>query len=138
MLVRAAVYGECTILQSDFKWFGPSIPHDTIFAILKFFGIKGKWLEFFRKFLQSSVYWDGQSLQPHPDAVQIKQRRRGIPMSYILSNALGEAMLFCADLAVNKAACSADLYHFHNGFWFWGQEVIVVKAWKTIYRTSRL
>jgi hypothetical protein len=42
MLIQTAVYGEYTILQSDFKWFGPSIPHDTIFAVLKFLGVKGK------------------------------------------------------------------------------------------------
>ncbi|KAL8735785.1 MAG: hypothetical protein Q9166_000649 [cf. Caloplaca sp. 2 TL-2023] len=31
---------EVTVLQSDFKSFGPSIPHGTIFAVLKFFSKK--------------------------------------------------------------------------------------------------
>jgi DNA-binding transcriptional MerR regulator len=132
MLVQTAVYGECTILQSDFKWFGPSIPHDTIFAVLKFLGVKGKWLDFFRKYLQAKVYWDDEITRSEPDITQFKQRRRGIPMTHVLSDALGEAILFCMDFAVSKATGGADLHRFHDDLWFWGQEEVVVKAWKTI------
>jgi hypothetical protein len=27
LLINTRLYGEFTILQSDFKWFGPSVPH---------------------------------------------------------------------------------------------------------------
>jgi DNA-binding transcriptional MerR regulator len=131
MLVQTAVYGKCTILQSDFKWFGPSIPHDTVFAVLKFLGVKGKWLGFFRKFLQAPVYWAAEDESSDASASAI-QRKRGVPNTHVLSDALTEAILFCLDFAVSKATNGADLYRFHDDLWFWGQEEVVVKAWDTI------
>lgn len=56
LLLNTKVYDEFLVLQSDSKWFGPSLPHDTILAILQFFfGVPEKWLRFFRKFLEVPV-----------------------------------------------------------------------------------
>lgn len=43
-LINTRLYGSFTILQSDFKWFGPSMPHATILAVLGFLGVSDKWL----------------------------------------------------------------------------------------------
>jgi hypothetical protein len=127
ILLNTKVYGECLVLQSDFKWFGPSLPHDTIFAVLKFFGVPGKWLRFFRKFLEVPVIFtqDGTG-------AKAQVRKCGIPMSHILSDALGEAVLFCLDFAVNRRTNGANIHRFHDDLWFWGQESTSVLAWKAI------
>lgn len=126
MQTQTSIYGSCTILQSDFKWFGPSIPHASIFAVMAFLGAAPKHLDFFRRLLESSVFF-ADDTEP-----EIKKRKRGIPMSHILSDALGEAILFCLDFAVNKVTGGADLYRFHDDLWVWGQEETCIRAWKTM------
>ncbi|KAF2099589.1 hypothetical protein NA57DRAFT_75089 [Rhizodiscina lignyota] len=133
LLVNTKLYGGFTILQSDFKWFGPSLPHSTIFTVLKFFGVKTKWLRFFKKFLETPLSFahDGADSE-------VRRRQRGIPMSHILSDALGEAVLFCLDFAVNQRTKGANIYRFHDDLWFWGQETVCAEAWKAILEFSKV
>jgi hypothetical protein len=127
LLLNTKVYGEFVVLQSDFKWFGPSMSHDTILAVLEFFGIPENWLRFFKKFLQVPVVFT----QDCPGA-KAHVRKCGIPSSHVLSDALSEAVLFCLDFAVNRRTDGANLYRFHDDLWFWGQEPTSVEAWKAI------
>ncbi|KAL8736353.1 MAG: hypothetical protein Q9181_002458 [Wetmoreana brouardii] len=131
-LINTSLYGSFTVLQSDFKWFGPSIPHTTIFAVLEFLGLKGRWLSFFRKFLEAPLRF----MQDGPEA-PTTVRRRGIPIEHALSDFLGEAVLFCLDFAVNQET-KTNLYRFHDDLWFWGQEDVCINAWKTIEEFARI
>ncbi|OCL05327.1 hypothetical protein AOQ84DRAFT_99330 [Glonium stellatum] len=133
MHINTKIYGEFTILQSDFKWFGPSLPHSTILTVLKFFGVQDKWLGFFKKFLTSPLVFtqDGSGAEP-------QTRKRGIPMSHVLSDALGEAVLFCLDFAVNQRTNGANLYRFHDDLWFWGQESVCIHAWQAMKEFSHI
>ena len=133
LLINTRLYGEFTILQSDFKWFGPSLPHQTIFTVLKFFGVKDKWLSFIRKFLETPLVFaqDGED-------GSVRKRRRGIPMSHVLSDTLGEAVLFCLDFAVNQRTKGGNIYRFHDDLWFWGQESACVDAWKAMVEFSKV
>lgn len=124
LLVNTKVYGEFLVLQSDFKWFGPSLPHDTIFAVLEFFGVPKKWLRFFKKFLEVPVVFAKKG--------EVRVRKCGIPLSHVLSDALGEAVLFCLDFAVNRRTSGANIHRFHDDLWFWGQESTSVRAWEAI------
>ncbi|PSN60610.1 hypothetical protein BS50DRAFT_579135 [Corynespora cassiicola Philippines] len=133
MLLNTKIYGEFTVVQSDFKWFGPSLPHDTIFAVLKFLGVPEKWLRFFKKFLESPVAF----AQDGPDAPG-QRRKCGIPMSHILSDALGEAVLFCLDFAVNKRTQGSNIYRFHDDLWFWGQQSTCIRAWHAMEEFSSI
>ncbi|KAL8828043.1 MAG: hypothetical protein Q9170_006771 [Blastenia crenularia] len=131
-LINTSLYGSFTVLQSDFKWFGPSLPHPTISAVLEFFGVKDRWLKFFRKFLATPLKF----VQDGPEA-PTNIRQRGIPIDHAISDALGESVLFCLDFAVNQAT-QTNLYRFHDDLWFWGQEDICVKAWDTIGEFARV
>lgn len=133
MILNTKIYGEFTVLMSDFKWFGPALSHDTIFATLRFFGVPDKWLVFFEKFLTSPVAF----AQDGPNG-QVNTRKCGIPMSHILSDALGEAVLFVLDFAVNKRTRGANIYRFHDDLWFWGQEASCVQAWAAIREFSHV
>ncbi|KAF2279623.1 uncharacterized protein EI97DRAFT_430655 [Westerdykella ornata] len=127
MLLNTKVYGEFTVLQSDFRWFGPSLSHDAIFAVLKFLGVPDKWLRFFKKFLEPSLVFshDGADAEG-------RVRKCGVPMSHVLADALSEALLFCLDFAVNKRTGGANIYRFHDDLWCWGQESTCVQAWEAI------
>ncbi|KAL8830003.1 MAG: hypothetical protein Q9191_001684 [Dirinaria sp. TL-2023a] len=125
-LINTRLYGSFTILQSDFKWFGPSLPHDTILTVLRFFGASKRWLKFFETFLKAPIKFamDG------PES-QTKIRQSGVPIQHQLSDALGEAVLFALDFAVNKAT-ESNLYRLHDDIWFWGDKDATVKAWHTL------
>lgn len=114
------------VIQSDFQWFGPSLPHSTVFAVLKFFGVDQTWLDFFREFLQVPMRFvqDG----PHG---QIHVRQRGIPISHALSDVFGELILFVMDFAVNRST-QTHLYRLHDDFWFWGNEDVCSRGWATM------
>lgn len=131
-LINTSLYGSFTILQSDFRSFGPSLPHSTIFAVLEFFGIKDRWLKFFRRFLEAPLRFT----QDGPEA-STNVRRCGVPIEHALSNTLGEAVLFCLDFSINQAT-QMNLYRFHDDLWFWGQDDLCVKAWETIREFTRI
>lgn len=126
-LIYTSQYGGFTALRSDFKYFGPSLPHTTMLTVLEYFGMPQNWLEFFRTFLESPLKF----IQDGPDAA-IQVRKRGIPMSHTLSDCFGEAVLFCMDYTVNKNTDGAFLYRLHDDFWFWGHEKTCVQAWKAM------
>ncbi|OAL36610.1 hypothetical protein AYO20_04226 [Fonsecaea nubica] len=111
------------VIRSDFQWFGPSLPHNTIFAVLKFFGVGSTWLDFFRTFLQAPMRFE----QDGPNG-QYHVRQRGVPMSHALSDVFGEVILFAMDYAVNKAT-QTYLYRLHDDFWFWGTEEVCLRGW---------
>ncbi|KAL6251724.1 hypothetical protein RBB50_001934 [Rhinocladiella similis] len=114
-------------IRSDFHWFGPSLPHDTIFTVLEYFGMSDEWLEFFRKFLRAPTRFVQDGLQG-----EVKVRRRGVPMSHALSDVFGEVILFVMDFAVNRATKGGYLYRLHDDFWFWGSEDLCVRGWEAM------
>ncbi|KAI4116366.1 MAG: hypothetical protein LQ345_003200 [Seirophora villosa] len=81
-LLNTSLYGTFTVLQSDFRWFGPSLSHTTIFTVLEYLGVKDRWLKFFRKFLETPLRF----VQDGPDA-PTNTRRCGIPIDHALSDA---------------------------------------------------
>ncbi|CBF89036.1 hypothetical protein AN0661.2 [Aspergillus nidulans FGSC A4] len=123
-ILHTNLHGQFTAIRSDFKWFGPSLPHTTMLTVLSYFGVPQQWLEFFRTFLEAPMKF----VHDGPNATVLR-RKRGIPMSHTLSTAMGEAVLFCMDYAVNQSTDGAYLYRLHDDFWFWGQERTCVKAW---------
>ena len=126
-LVSNHLHGGLTVLQSDFRFFGPSLPHAVIFTALGFFGVSEIWIDFFKKFLEAPLKFihDGPSSS-------IRTRKRGVPMSHALSDVFGEVMLFCLDYSVNQSTKGGLLYRLHDDFWFWGPSATCVDAWKTM------
>lgn len=133
MLVNTKLYGDFTVFTSDFKWFGPSIPHDTMYTVLEYFNLDKRWLDFIKKFLAAPLVFtqDGPGAEP-------KVRKNGIPMGHVLADALGESVLFCLDFAVHRKTGGAVMYRFHDDLWFWGQESTCVKAWQTLQEFTKV
>lgn len=132
VLLNARLNRSITIFQTDFKWFGPSLPHATIISVLHFFGFPDIWLKFFEKFLKAPVKF----VQDGPEA-QKQIRQCGVPIQHRLSDAMGEAVLFCLDFAVNKST-ESNLYRLHDDVWFWGSSNASALAWETIQKFARV
>lgn len=132
-ILHTTLHGQFTAIRSDFKWFGPSLPHKTMLTVLAYFGVPQDWLDVFRTFLEAPVKFvhDGPNAAP-------SVRKTGIPMSHTLSTAMGEAVLFCMDYAVNQSTDGAYLYRLHDDFWLWGQEKTCVQAWTSMAEFAKV
>lgn len=127
MGVQKLVYGQFCILQSDFEWFGPSMPHPTLLAIMKYFNVPVEIVEFVESFLGMHMRFQDDG----PDGPTLV-RKTGIPVSFQLSDGIAELLLFTLDLAVNQRTRGANLYRNHDDLWFWGQPEQCSVAWDTI------
>ncbi|KAJ3146830.1 hypothetical protein HDU86_008388 [Geranomyces michiganensis] len=123
---------ELVALQTDFKWFGPSLSHTAIRTVLQFFGVTDIWLDFFDKFLKAPMRF----LHDGPDS-EIKIRERGVPMSHMLSSFFGESVLFCLDFAVNEATDGKPMYRLYDDIWFWGTSFEATAAWTKLRTLSK-
>lgn len=126
-LIATKFEGQFCAVRSDFKWFGPALPHTTIFAVLEYFGVSDSWLNFFETFLKAPLKFvqDGEN-------AQIQVRRRGVPMSHVLSDCFGESVLFVMDYAVNRRTNGQFLYRLHDDFWLWGSQDSCQRGWRAM------
>ena len=131
--IMTAFRGEFTIVQSDFAWFGASLSHTTLLAVLRFFGMPEVWLRFFKCFLEAPLRFKSDGSD-----IPARMRKNGVPLSHSLSDWMGETLLFCMDYAVNQHADGTLLYRLHDDFWFWGEEDFCVAAWKAIQEFSAI
>ncbi|CAL8574737.1 hypothetical protein XPA_000690 [Xanthoria parietina] len=122
--VRKRLDDEVTVVQSDFKAFGTSIPHTTISAVLTFFGVSQSWTEFIIKALAVPIVFreDG------PEA-EVRKRRRSTHMSSPLADFCSELLMFGMDFAVWQCTSGLRLYRLHDDFWLWGSEDACVRGW---------
>lgn len=129
-IINTTIHNDFSVVFSDFKWFGPSLPHATIKTVLKFFGIPDAWLSFFTRFLEVPVKFNNQ------DGADVTATRRkcGVPMNHVLSDFFGEAVLFCLDYAVNKYGDGTILYRLHDDFWIWGTHSDVTSSWDAVLK----
>ncbi|KAL2151939.1 hypothetical protein VTH82DRAFT_5123 [Thermothelomyces myriococcoides] len=129
IIMRTKLGSDITVIRSDFKWFGPSLPHSTIFTVLEYFGVKEEWIDFFRRVLETDLKFK----QDPPDA-PARTRKRGTLVSTPLSDFFSESILFCLDYAVNQQASGTRLYRLHDDMWLWGSSEVCSKAWSVVTR----
>jgi hypothetical protein len=127
VLMQTKLEREITVIRSDFKWFGPSIPHSTIFAVLEFFGVDAEWNDFFKRVLEATMRFK----QDSPDT-PAQPRKRGTLISTPIADFMSESILFCLDYAVNQKAAGTRLYRLHDDMWLWGSSETCGKAWSVI------
>jgi hypothetical protein len=127
VLMQTKLGREMTVIRSDVKWFGPSLPHSTIYAVLEFLGVDAEWTDFFRRVLEAEMRF-----KHDPSDTPARIRKRGTPIDTPLTYFLGESILFCLDYAVNQKADGTRLYRLHDDMWLWGSSEACGKAWSVI------
>ncbi|KAF2501164.1 hypothetical protein BU16DRAFT_500064 [Lophium mytilinum] len=127
IVINTQIHGELTCFRSSFEDWNSKLSHDTILAVMAFFGMSSKWVAFFKKFLEAPLkFMDEPSSSP-------RIRRRGTPGNHALSDLFGETTLFCLDYAINQMVGGAPLYRMYDDFWFWSpNHEKCVKAWQTV------
>ena len=133
VLLNKALYGQATVVRTDLEWFGPSLPHETILTIFRFFGLPERDVQVIKSFLSCpTVFKDDPS-------GQVRTRKRGVPLSYSLSTVCGEVVLFVMDFVVNQRADGLFLYRIHDDFWFWDKDAEPCeRAWDEINKLVSL
>ncbi|KAL2105633.1 hypothetical protein VUR80DRAFT_8005 [Thermomyces stellatus] len=126
--INTRLHGELTALHFVFRDWNPLLPHETVLAVLEFFGVSPIWRNFFAKFLQAPLKWADSE-----DGEEARTRQRGTPASHALSDVFGEVVLFCLDVAVNRETGGNVLWRVHDDAWFWSpNHEDAVKAWATV------
>lgn len=134
-LLHRQLYGKAAVIQSDLKWYGTSLSHNTIFAVMRFVGFTEDWISFFRKYLESPLNMDQSSEGREQKGPRI--RRRGIPMAHASEKLLGELVLFFMDLAVNRET-GMLLYRLHDDLWLCGEPAKCARAWEVMNQYARV
>ncbi|KAI4196249.1 MAG: hypothetical protein LQ350_006664 [Teloschistes chrysophthalmus] len=59
-----------------------------------------------------------------------RQRKTGVPGSHVLSEVMGEVVLFCLDFQINQETDGELLWRTNDDFWFWSSSLAKCeKAW---------
>lgn len=125
IIIRRALHGDVVVVQSDLQWYATGLPHSTLFAILRFWGMSEDWVTFFKKFAEAPLRMD-----PTPGH-NVQTRRRGIPITDAFEKLFGECVLFSMDVVVNQLA-ETTLIRFHDDLWLSGEPTQCAHAWETI------
>ena len=134
-LLHRELYGQAAVIQSDLKWYGTGLSHDTIFAVMRFVGFSEDWINFFRKYLESPLNMDQSSEGREQKGTQI--RKRGMPMAHASEKLLGELVLFFMDLAVNRET-GMLLYRLHDDLWLCGEPAKCARAWEVMHEYAKV
>jgi hypothetical protein len=147
VLLNRALHNQCTVIRTDLEWFGPSLAHQSILTILKFFGVSQADLQFIEAFLACPLKFTGSMNTYLADPAAYKSapadspriRKRGTPVAHSLSAFCGEAVLFVMDYAVNQKTNGIFLYRIHDDFWFLdSQSARCAEAWKAMNEFAAL
>ncbi|EPS39630.1 hypothetical protein H072_6576 [Dactylellina haptotyla CBS 200.50] len=121
-----------TVVQADAFRFAQSQSHEIILALMKFIGVTNHWLAFFKSFLKLPARFEVGG--------EVRESKRGVPISHPLGLVFGEVQLFLMEFAVNRATKgNLGVFRMHDDFWWWGaDEKQCEKAWETINEYSAL
>ncbi|KAF2637716.1 hypothetical protein P280DRAFT_457319 [Massarina eburnea CBS 473.64] len=125
VIIRRSLYGEVAVVQSDLQWYATGLPHSTLFAVLRFWGLPENWITFFKKFAEAPLRMDAE---PGKD---VRIRKRGIPITDSFEKLFGECVLFGMDVAVNRLS-GMTLFRFHDDLFLTGEPSTCAHAWETI------
>ena len=125
VIIRRALHGDVAVVQSDLQWFATGLPHSTLLAVMRFWGVPDDWLAFFKKFAEAPLRMD-----PTPGQ-DVRVRKRGIPITDAFEKLFGESVLWCMDVTVNRLN-STNLIRFHDDLWLCGEPSTCADAWETI------
>ena len=126
--INKKIHGEFTAFHSVFDGWNQNLAHQTIYAVMSFLGVPPRWIAFFKMFLEAPVRF----LDDGPES-QTRRRARGVLSSHVLSEVFSESVLFCLDLAVNRATSGQFLWRVGDDLWFWSADYkTCTSAWKAV------
>ena len=125
VLIRRSLHGEVAVVQSDLQWYATGLPHSTLFAVLRFWGVPEDFIAFFKKYAEAPLRMTATPGE------NVRTRKRGIPITDAFETLFGEIVLFCMDVAVNRVS-GMTLIRFHDDLYLHGQPSQTALAWQAI------
>ncbi|KAJ4372889.1 hypothetical protein N0V83_003180 [Neocucurbitaria cava] len=125
VIIRRSLHGEVAVVQSDLQWYATGLPHSTLFAVLRFWGVPEDWISLFRKYAEAPLRMTATPGE------NVRTRKRGIPITDAFETLFGESVLFCMDVAVNRLS-DMTLIRFHDDLFLSGEPLQCANAWETI------
>jgi hypothetical protein len=125
VLIRQSLHGEVAVVQSDLQWYATGLPHSTLWAVLRFWGIPEDFVTLFKKYAEAPLRMTATPGE------NVRTRRRGIPITDAFETLFGEIVLFCMDVAVNRIS-GMTLIRFHDDLYLYGEPLETANAWETI------
>jgi len=133
--VNKRIHGSFTAFRSVFDELQNALPHQTVSAVMEFFGVSKKWLSFFSTYLQAPLRF----LEDENNDAELRTRKRGAPASHTLSDVFSETVLSCVDFSINKHTNGLSLYRLADDFWFWSHDHgKAVTAWNEVQKFARV
>ena len=132
IIMQTRLHEELAVVRTDFKSFGPSLSHATIFTTLKFFGVSNNWISFFKRAMEVPLRFADDPTG------EVRVRKRGTGLSSPLADVCGELLMYCLDVAVFQRTHGMRLWRLHDDFWFWGTQSTCATAWQTMRDFSTL
>ncbi|EGZ21719.1 hypothetical protein PHYSODRAFT_490419 [Phytophthora sojae] len=116
-------------VMTDLEFFGPSVSHEAVFAILRFLGIRDDMLGVFRAYTKIPLLFPGFE--------EPKVMQRGLPVSRMMTMLLAEVKLFVMDYLV-LVSSDVFLYRSHDDICFFdADEAKVLRAWREMQRYAQ-
>ncbi|KAF1840639.1 uncharacterized protein K460DRAFT_320907 [Cucurbitaria berberidis CBS 394.84] len=125
VITRRSLHGQVAVVQSDLQWYATGLPHTTLFAVLRFWGVPEDWISLFKKYAEAPLR---MTATPGED---VRTRKRGIPITDAFETLFGECVLFCMDVAVNRLS-GMTLIRFHDDLFLSGEPSQCANAWEAI------
>ncbi|EEY56461.1 uncharacterized protein PITG_09999 [Phytophthora infestans T30-4] len=116
-------------VMTDLEFFGPSVAHEAVFAILGFLGVRDDMIDVFRRYTHIPLLFPGFTTP--------KIMQRGLPVSRMMTMFLAEVELFVMDYMV-LVSSGIFLYRSHDDICFFdADESKVLKAWSEMQRYAQ-
>jgi hypothetical protein len=125
VLIRRSFHGDVAVVQSDLQWYATGLPHSTLWAVLRFWGVPEDFVSLFRKYAEAPL-----RMTAIPGE-NVRTRKRGIPITDAFETLFGETVLFCMDVAVNRLS-KTTLIRFHDDLFLHGEPSETASAWEVI------
>jgi hypothetical protein len=125
VLIRQSLHGEVAVVQSDLQWYATGLPHSTLWAVLRFWGIPEDFITLFKKYAEAPLRMTATPGE------NVRTRLRGIPITDAFETLFGETVLFCMDVAVNRLS-GMTLIRFHDDLYLYGEPLETANAWEII------
>lgn len=132
--VKKHIHGSFTAFRSVFDELQNTLPHQTVKAVMEFFGVSKKWLSFFSLYLEAPLrFFEDENNDAEP-----RKRKRGVPTSHTLSDVFSETILFCVDFSINRHTNGSFLYRLADDFWFWSHDHgKATTAWNEVQKFAK-
>ncbi|KAG6943689.1 hypothetical protein JG688_00017481 [Phytophthora aleatoria] len=116
-------------VMTDLEFFGSSVPHEAVFAILRFLGVHDDMISVFRRYTQIPLLF--------PGFTKPKIMQRGLSVSRMMTMFLAEVELFVMDYLV-LVSSDIFLYRSHDDICFFdADESKVLRAWSEVQRYAQ-